>query len=108
MFAPGTVTLLATDVPFGSCLGVDVVIHRVAAITKGTSGPLKIIGGIKRYPPVLPGFDEELPPHLMCDVPLCGFHVIIVANLFKITLLPDVTIHELDVILGECDQRVRF
>ena len=39
MFAPGAMALLATDIPLGDRLGLDVVVYGMAAIAERSGGP---------------------------------------------------------------------
>src|SRR3954447_9812971 len=88
VLAAWAVTLFAADIPFARLLGVDVVVHRMAAIAKRARGALKIIPRIERRPPILIGFDDVLPPNLVHDVPLGGFYVIVIPDLLEVSLFP--------------------
>src|SRR6266700_5491512 len=78
MCAPGTVTALAADIPFRYLLGLNVVVHRVAAVASWPRGPLHVVGGIERFPPV-PSLRHKIrTPTFVSHVPLRGLGEIVV------------------------------
>jgi hypothetical protein len=88
MCGSGSVAFLTADIPFRYRFGLDVVVHRMAAVAKRARGALEIITGIQRDPPVGSGLDGIGSPNLMSDVPLHGQRKIVVADFLKIALLP--------------------
>lgn len=90
----GSMAFFATDVPLRHCLGLDVVIDRVATVAQRTRGALHIVGGIDSGPPVRTRRRLIGSPHLMRDVPLCWKRKIVIAALREIALLPFAAISE--------------
>src|SRR5712671_1706793 len=79
MCAPGTVTALAPDIPFRYLLGLNVVIHRMAAVACWPRWPLEIVWRIERFPPI-PSLRHKIrTPRFVGHIPLCGLGEIIVA-----------------------------
>src|SRR5712671_5447645 len=103
-----SMTLLAANIPFGYGLGLNVVIHGVAAITEWTGGPLHIVGWIKRNAPVGVGRDHVRPPNLMAHIPLRPERIVIVTLFCEVTLFPFAPVDEGNILDGEFHQRVRF
>src|SRR5262245_27821886 len=68
----GSVAALAADIPFSHRPRLDVVVHRMAAITKGTGRPGILLGRIVRHPPIRARPDVVRAPHLVAHVPLRG------------------------------------
>src|ERR1700719_483104 len=101
-------TSLATDIPLGHGLGLDVVVHRMAAVAERPRGALEIVGRVKRRPPIGAVGDEIPAPDLMRDVPLDRQREIIVADFLEVTLLPSAAVNEGDVVLGEAKDRIRL
>src|SRR4030088_1467762 len=99
--ASGTVAAFAAHIPLRHLLGLNVEVHRVASVASGARGPLHIVRGIERLPPVSALWNKIRFPGLVGDVPLCAFGKIIVANFGEIALLPDAAINERDLILRE-------
>lgn len=108
MQAPRPVASLTADIPFGYRFRLDVVIHRMAAIAKRTRGPLEVVRRIQGRPPVRSILDEVWPPDLVCNVPLGRQYEVVITNFFEIALLPSASVHQGDVILAECNQRIGF
>ena len=90
-----------------TCLGLDVVVHRVAAVAQRTRRPLHLIGRIVLDPPVGSRLDVVAPPGLVPHVPLSGEDVVVVAPLGEVALLPLAAVGERDVLLAEGHERVR-
>jgi len=65
---PGRGTFTA-DVPFGNRLGLDVVVHRVAAVL-GSSRPLHVIGRVLGT--TVRAIADEVALSLMCYIPFAG------------------------------------
>ena len=106
VIAAGSVAALAADVPFGDGLGLDVVVHRMAAIAQRAGGALHVVGGVEGHPPIGVIGDEIGAPDLMRDVPLRAQRKIIVADFREVALLPDAAVDQRDVFFLELDQRV--
>ena len=70
VFAAGSVTLFATDVPLGHFLGGHIVVHRMASIAGGAGGAMHVVLGIVLGPPVGPRFNVVGAPDLVGYVPL--------------------------------------
>ncbi len=84
------------------CAGVKILPRvGVAAVAGGAGGPLHVVGGIERHPPVGAVGNEIGAPDFVDDVPLRGFGVIIIANFGEVTLLPEAAVDESDLILRE-------
>lgn len=103
-----TVALLTTDVPFRHRLGLNVVVHRMATVTKRTRGPFHVVGRIIGYPPVGVWCNQVLTPHLVRYVPLRAERVKVIATLCEIALFPFTAVHKRNVILSELDQWIWF
>src|SRR5271156_5702666 len=88
VFAPRPMTLLASHIPLRHPLGVNVVVHRMAAIASRSRRPLHVVRWIKRLPPVRSFGHEIRPPHAMSNVPLRGLRIIIIPNFCEVALLP--------------------
>ena len=69
---PGSVALLAADVPFGDGLGLDVVVHRMAAVAERAGRPLAVVGGIVRHPPVGVRLRRSTAARLRCVTSHCA------------------------------------
>ena len=100
------VALFAAHVPLRHGLGLDVVVHRMAAVAQRAGGALHVVVGIKSRPPVGAGRGLIGPPDLMRDVPLRAERIVIVALLREIALLPLAAVDEGDVVLREFHQRI--
>src|SRR5260370_5057491 len=101
MRGPRSMTFLAADVPFRYSLGLDVVVHRMAAIAKGAGRALEVIAGVERNPPVGTCLQGVRRPRLVGDVPLNGKWKIVVADFLEVALLPDASVDEGDIVLGK-------
>src|SRR5947199_9432358 len=97
VIAAGSVTALASDVPFGHGVGGEVVVHGMAAVAEGAGRALHIVGGIVGHPPIGVVRDEIGTPDLVRNVPLRPQRKIIVTDLRKVTLFPDAAVNESDV-----------
>src|SRR6516165_4015707 len=73
----------------------------MTAVTRWSRGPLHVVGGIKRHPPIGAGFDEIGKPFFVYDIPLRWKREIVVSNFGEIALLPDTSVHEGDLVFGE-------
>src|SRR6202140_5572909 len=102
MLATRAVAALTPDIPFRNLLGLNVVVHRVAAIAGWPRGSLHVVRRIERRPPI-PAFrgDHIRTPAVIADDPLHRQRKIIVANLGEIALLPKTAVNESNLILGE-------
>src|SRR5271154_5464581 len=99
MLAAGAVAAFAAYVPLGDLLGVDVEVDGMAAVAGRGCRALHVIGGIERLPPVGTLGDKIGPPDFGGDVPLRGFREVVVANFREVTLLPDASVDESDILL---------
>src|SRR4029077_5250612 len=99
VLAPRAMTLLTTDVPLRHLLGVNVVIHRMAAITGRTGGPLHIVWRIEWHPPVGAVGDEIGAPNFVGHIPLRCLWEIIGAFFCEGTLLPKAAINQRNLFL---------
>src|SRR5580704_8101899 len=99
--ASRTVAFLTANIPFRNLLGADVVVNRMATITRRPGGPLHIIRWIKWHPPVGPICREVGTPHVIGNVPLLWFRKIVLANLGEVTLLPNAAVNERNLIFRE-------
>ncbi len=104
----GAMTSLAADVPFGHGPRLDVVVHRVTAVTQRTRRPLHLVVGVDIRPPIGPGPRRIRPPRLVLHVPLGRKDKVVVANLREVALLPLAAVGERHVFFLECDERVRL
>ena len=102
----GAVALFATDVPFSDLLGLDVVVHRVAAIAEGAGRALEIVGRIKGHPPVV--FHIVGLPLLVGHVPLGGKRKVVIAHFLEVALLPQAAVNEGDIGGRKGHQRIGF
>ena len=102
MLASRSVAALTPDIPFRDLLGLDVVVHRVAAIAGWPRGSLHVVRRIERCPPI-PAFrgDHIRTPGMIADDPLHRQRKIIVADLGEIALLPQAAVDEGNLILVE-------
>ncbi len=103
----GAVALLAADIPFGRLLGRDVVVRRMAAVAERPRRPLHLIVGVMLRPPIRADIDVVLAPRLRDHVPLHAEHVVVVAALDEIALLPLAAVDERDVLRLERHEWVR-
>ena len=101
VLAPGTVATFAAYIPLRHLLGLDVVADGVTAVAGGTGGPLHIVRGIERRPPVGSIGDEIWSPNAVGDIPLGWFGKIIIAALGEITLLPNAAVDQGDLVFRE-------
>jgi len=53
-----SMTFLAADIPLGHRLGLDVVVHRMAAVAKGAGRAFEVVAGVERYHQSVPAFTE--------------------------------------------------
>src|SRR6478752_4534242 len=104
MFAARTVAPLAADVPLRDLLRVNVVSNRMAAVASWASRSLHIVRRIILRPPVGAGFYEIFTPCMVLDFPLHGQRVIIIADFGEVSLLPEASVNEGDLVAREfCD-----
>src|SRR5271169_1720275 len=101
MLTAWTVAALAADIPLRDLFGLNVVVHRVAAVACWTGRAFHVIRRIKRIPPVRPLRYEVRFPYVVGHVPLCRLWKIIIADFCKVALLPDASIDECHVCLRE-------
>ena len=101
---PGPWHFSQPDVPFGDGLGLDVVVHRVAAVAQRAGGPLHVVGRIVSRPPIGAIGDQISAPALIGHVPLRGQRKVVVADLGEVALLPLAAIDEGDGVLREGDE----
>src|SRR5580693_4178638 len=99
MRAPGTVAALAADIPFRDLLGLDIVVHRVAAVACRSSRPLHVVRRIERFPPIASLWNKIRSPDFVGHVPLRGLGEIVIADFGEIALLPKAAIHKGDLLL---------
>ena len=104
----GSVALLTTHVPFRHRLGLDVVVHRMAAVAKRTRGALHVVGRIAGHPPVGVWCNHVRSPDLIGYVPLRAERVEIIASLGEIALLPLAAVYKGNITLRELHQRIGF
>src|SRR5580700_12352908 len=104
----GAVAFFTAYIPFGHSLGLDVVVDRVAAVTKRPGWPLQVVRGIKRNPPVRVRCDHVSPPDVMGHIPLRPERIVVVTFFREVTLFPLATVHEGNIVLREFHKRIRF
>ena len=104
----GAVATLAADIPFSDLLGVNVVANRMTSIAKRACRPVEVVTRIERCPPVAPRRRHVvLAPFLVYDLPLHGQGKIIITDFREITLLPDASVNEGNLIFGKLVDVVR-
>ena len=108
MRGTGSVALLAAYVPFGNGFCLDVVIDRMAAITKRPGGSQHIVGWIKTNPPVGVGRDHVSPPNLMGHIPLRPERIVVITLFCEVPLFPLTAVYEGNIVDGEFHERVWF
>src|SRR5580704_16009060 len=101
MLAAWPMTNLASNIPLDDFLRVNIVSNRVAAIARWSRWSLEVIRRIVGLPPVGAFRDKIRPPHFSSHVPLCRLWVVVITNLREVTLLPDASIHQSDLLLAE-------
>src|SRR5579875_696540 len=89
MFAARPVATFAAHIPLRHRFGFYIVIDRMAAVAERACGSLEIVRRIERRPPIGAVLDEILSPHMVCNVPLRWFGIIVIADLCEIALLPN-------------------
>src|SRR5579864_6554593 len=100
------VTALAADIPFGDLLGVNVVVHRMAAIARRAGGALHVVRRIERFPPVSSRRYKIRTPYTMSNVPLRRLGKIIVANFGEVPLFPNAAVNQSNLGLSKLAERI--
>src|ERR1700722_17885365 len=72
MQAPRPMAPFAADVPLRYGLGLNVIVHRVAAIARWPGGTVEVRRPIEIRPPVRSFLHVIREPFFLRDVPLCG------------------------------------
>jgi len=108
VIAARTVTLLTAHIPFRHGLCLDVVVHGMASVAQGARRALEVVLPVIPGPPVRTGLGVVGAPNFVDDVPLRGLGEEIIADFFKIPLLPFAAIDERDVAQPESQQWVGF
>src|SRR5882724_7226362 len=106
MLASRSMAFFAADVPLGDCLGLDIVVDGMAAVTKRTGRTLCVTHWIELGPPVGAFRYVIGAPDSVRYVPLGAEREIIVADFLEVSLLPFCAIDERYVVLLESDQWV--
>ena len=107
MFAARSVAALATYIPFGDLLGVDVVPDRMAAVAQRASRAVHIVQRIECSPPIASGRRHlVLAPLLVYDFPLDGQRKVVIAHLREETLFPNTAVNERNLVLGKLENVV--
>src|ERR1043166_2173360 len=101
VIAAGAVASFTTDVPFGDSLRLNVVVHRMTAVAGRPHRAFHVIRRIQRGPPIRTVGHEIRAPYMIGDIPLCGLWEIIVTNFCDVSLLPQTSVYQRDVILRE-------
>src|SRR5579863_7361929 len=91
---------LASHIPLNNLFGVNIVLNGVAAIAGWPRGPLEVIWRIKTFPPVRAFGNGIRPPYFACHVPLRRLGKVVIANLGEVSLLPDASVHESNLLPG--------
>src|SRR4029078_4898063 len=101
MFASRPVAAFTTNIPFGYLFGLGVVVNGMAAITRRSCRPLHVVRRIESRPPVT-SFAGDLirKPFVSANVPLHRQREIVLSDLREITLLPNASVHERDLVHG--------
>src|SRR5580704_3532881 len=99
MLATRPVALFTANIPFRDLFRMNVVVHRVATVASGSCWPLHIVRRIEWLPPISAFGHEVRPPYMIGDVPLGGFGKVVVANFREISLLPNASVDERDLLL---------
>jgi len=104
----GPVALLAANIPFCYPLGVDVVVHRVAAVARRSSGAVEVCCSVIRDPPVRPRLNAIRKPLLLRHIPLSRKRKVIVTAPGKVALLEPAAVHKGDIIESERANGIRM
>src|ERR1700724_1663634 len=107
VLASWAVAAFAAYVPLPHLFGVDVVIDRVAAVTRRARGTLHIVRGIKWRPPIGSIGHEIRPPNVVRHIPLSWIRKIIVSSFREVTLLPNAAVNQGDLLFRESSNGVR-
>jgi hypothetical protein len=102
----GTVAFLTTNVPLGDLVGVDVVIHGVAAVAERASGTLLVGLAVERNPPVSSLLDVKWKPALFIDVPLGRLDEVVIPDFCEVALLVAAAVDKSDLLEIEGDERI--
>lgn len=81
MLTAWSVALFAPNVPLRHLLRLDVVVDGVTAIAGRTCGPFRIAWAVVGNQPIRSSLNVIGEPTLLCDVPLRGERVVVVAAL---------------------------
>src|ERR1019366_5659211 len=88
VFTSRTMTFFASNVPFGHLPGLQVVIHRMTAVTRRACRALLVFLRIERHPPIRPVGYVVWQPLAVLDIPLRRQWVVVLVVLGKVALLP--------------------
>src|SRR5258708_15044566 len=104
----GPMALLTTHIPFRHRFGLNVVIHRMAAVAERARGPLHVVRGVMGHPPVGVWRNHVRAPDLVAYVPLRAERIIIIAPPGEIALLPLAAVARRDIALRQVHHRIGF
>ncbi len=105
VLTPRSMATFASNIPFGYRFGFDVIVHRMTAVAEGACRALEIVRWIEGSPPVGTILHKvRTTPDLVCDVPLRRQDKVIVADLFKVALLPPASIYKGNIAFCESNE----
>jgi len=96
----------STRLPFGHRLGLDVVVHRVAAVAKRPRSAASCCRRIVGHPPVGVRLNEVGAPHSIDHVPTGQAAGSNHADLLEVALLPLAPVGECHLVERECLERI--
>src|SRR6185437_4247413 len=100
VFATGAMAPFTAHIPLGHLLRVNIVTDRMTAITKRTSGAMHIVRRIEGRPPIAACRRHYvLAPFVILNFPLYRQRKIVITDFCEITLLPNASIDERDLVL---------